>query len=246
MLRAAGDHPTHMSESPAAALHDAPPAKQDNFSHFDLDTMSKGDAYKLLASVILPRPIAWVVSRDNAGEVNAAPYSFFNIVSSDPPLVAISVAAAPDRKLKDSLSNIRERGEFVVNMVPEELAEAMNLTATNAPRGTDETKVARLAMAPCKIVDVPRIEGSPVALECKLFETLQPGGSTVIVLGKIVFVHVRSSAFEDEARLHIDAARMRLIGRMHGGGGYCTTRDIFTIERKSWPLADDTAEPEKR
>ena len=245
MRRAVRDHLTNMSDS-VAALHDAPPAKQDTFSHFDLDAMGKGDAYKLLASVILPRPIAWVVSRDNAGEVNAAPYSFFNIVSSDPPLVAISIAAAPDRNLKDTLSNIRERGEFVVNMVPEELAEAMNLTATNAPKGTDETKVAGLAMAACKLVDVPRIEGSPVALECKLFDTLQPGGSTVIVLGRIVFVHVRSSAFEDEAKLHIDPARMRLIGRMHGGGGYCTTRDMFTIERKSWPLSDEVAEREKR
>ena len=87
-------------------------------------------------------------------------------------------------------------------------------------------------------MDVPRIAGSPVALECKLFETLQPGGSTVIVLGRIVFVHVRSSAFEDEARLHIDPAQMKLIARMHGGGGYCTTRDTFTIERKSWPLRE--------
>lgn len=246
MPRGAIDHLRIMSESVAPTLHDAAPAKQDVFSHFDLDTLSKGDSYKLLASVIMPRPIAWVISRDNAGEVNAAPYSFFNIISSDPPLVAISIAAAPDRNLKDTLSNIRERGEFVVNMVPEELAEAMNLTATNAPKGTDETKVAGLALETCKRVDVPRIAGSPVALECTLFETLQPGGSTVIVLGKIVYVHVRSSVFEDEARLHIDPAQMRLIGRMHGGGGYCTTRDTFTIERKSWPLSDEAAEREKR
>ena len=223
----------------ATALSDASSTEQDSFSHFDLEALSKGDSYKLLASVILPRPIAWVVSRDSAGQVNAAPYSFFNIVSSDPPLVAISIAGAPDRMFKDTLSNIREKGEFVVNMVPEELAEAMNLTATNAPAGTDETRIAGLAVAPCKLVDVPRIEGSPVAMECKLFETLQPGGSTTIVLGRIVYVHVRSSAFADRARLHIDPAQMRLIGRMHGGGGYCTTRDIFTIERKSWPLPAD-------
>ena len=198
--------------------------------------MSKGDSYKLLASVILPRPIAWVVSKNMAGDINAAPYSFFNILSSDPPLVAISFSAAPDREGKDSLTYIRERGEFVVNMVPEELAEAMNTTATNAPRGTDETQLAGLALAPSHVVDVPRIEGSPVALECHLFETLQPGGSSTILLGRIVYVHVRTSAFEDVARLHIDPAQLRLIGRMHGGGGYCRTRDVFTIERKSWPL----------
>ena len=222
-----------MPESPQSA---SAPATQDAFSHFDLDAMAKADGYKLLASVIMPRPIAWVVSKDDRGEVNAAPYSFFNIVSSDPPIVAISISGAPDRSLKDTLANIRERGEFVVNMVPEELAEAMNITATNAPKGTDETQIAGLALAPCAVVDVPRIAGSPVALECKLFETLQPGGTTVIVLGRIVYVHVRTAAFEDLARLHIDPAKLRLIGRMHGGGGYCTTRDLFTIERKSWPL----------
>ena len=166
--------------------------------------MSKGDAYKLLASVILPRPIAWVVSRSAAGELNAAPYSFFNILSSDPPLVAISFSAAPDREGKDSLTFIRERGEFVVNMVPEELAEAMNTTATNAPRGTDETQLAGLELAPSQVVDVPRIAGSPVALECRVFEMLEPGGSSTILLGRIVYVHVRTSAFEDAARLHID------------------------------------------
>ena len=208
----------------------------DDFSHFDLGAMTKGDAYKLLASVILPRPIAWVVSKGLDGALNAAPYSFFNILSSDPPLVAISFSSAPDRPAKDSLHNLRELGEFVVNMVPEELAEQMNITATNAPRGTDETQLAGLALAPCRLVQVPRIAASPVALECRLFQILEPGGSSTIVLGKIVEVHVRTAAFEDLARLHVDPTQMRLIGRMHGGGEYCTTRDLFTLDRKNWPL----------
>jgi flavin reductase (DIM6/NTAB) family NADH-FMN oxidoreductase RutF len=198
--------------------------------------MRKADSYKLLASVILPRPIAWVVSRDAAGLVNAAPFSFFNIVSSDPPLVAISISGASDRKYKDTLENIRARKEFVVHMVPEELAEAMNVTATNAPRGVDETELAGLELAACAVVDVPRIVGSPVALECHLYEVLEPGGESTIVLGRMVYAHVRESAFENLEKLHIDPAKMRLIGRMHGGGGYCTTRDVFTIERKSWPI----------
>jgi flavin reductase (DIM6/NTAB) family NADH-FMN oxidoreductase RutF len=208
----------------------------DGFEHFDLGTMAKADVYKVLASVILPRPIAWIVSRDAAGGLNAAPFSFFNIVSSDPPIVAISFSAAPDREGKDTLANIRTRGEFVVNMVPEELAEAMNVTATNAPRGTDETQMAGLDLSPCKLVDVPRIEGSPVALECRVFEFIEPGGASTILLARIVYAHVRTSTFENVARLHIDPAQMRLIGRMHGAGGYCTTRDVFTIERKSWPV----------
>jgi flavin reductase (DIM6/NTAB) family NADH-FMN oxidoreductase RutF len=208
----------------------------DGFAHFDLAAMSKMDTYKLLASVILPRPIAWVVSRDAAGSVNAAPFSFFNILSSDPPLVAISFSKAPDREGKDSLTNIRERGEFVVNMVSEDLAEAMNITATNAPKGTDETQLAGLKLVKCEVVDVPRIERSPVGMECKLFEVIEPGGSSTIVLGRVVYVHVRATAFSDLERLHIDPSQMRLIGRMHGGGGYCTTRDTFNIDRLSWPL----------
>ncbi len=206
------------------------------FSLFDLSAMPQADVYKLLASVILPRPIAWIVSKNDAGEVNAAPYSFFNILGSDPPVIAVGFSNAPDRDTKDSLYNIRQRGEFVVNLVPEELAEAMNITATNAPRGTDETHLAGLALAPGIVVDVPRIAGSPVALECRLFETINLGGSSTIMLAKIVYVQVRTSAFEEVDRLHIDPARMRLIGRMHGGGGYCTTRDLFNIERKRWPL----------
>jgi flavin reductase (DIM6/NTAB) family NADH-FMN oxidoreductase RutF len=211
-------------------------AGQDGFAHFDLGAMSRADGYKLLAGVILPRPIAWIVSRDAEGGVNAAPFSFFNILSSDPPLVAIGFSAAPDRDGKDTLTYIRERGEFVVNLVPEELADAMNVTATNAPRGMDETQLAGLELASCAVVDVPRIAGSPVALECRLWQVIEPGGSGTIVLAKIVYAHVRASAFEDLPRLHIDPAEMRLIGRMHGGGGYTTTRDTFNIDRKAWPL----------
>lgn len=206
------------------------------FSHFDIETMPKSDTYKLLASVIMPRPIAWVVSRAEDGSVNAAPFSFFNILSADPPLVAISFAKAPDRNGKDTLAHIRAKGEFVVNLVSEELAEAMNVTAANAPRGTDETRLAGLELAPSVVVDVPRIAESPVAVECRLFQVIEPGGSNTIVLGRIVYAHVWTGAFEDLGRLHIDPHKLRLIGRMQGAGGYCRTRDIFTIERKNWPL----------
>ena len=163
------------------------------FADFDLGVMSKADVYKLLASGDLPRPIAWVVSRDVEGVVNAAPFSFFNVMSSDPPMVAIGFSAAPDREGKDTLANIRRAEEFVVNLVPEELAEAMNMTATNAPRGVDETELAGLEMAPCTVVDVPRIAGSPVALECRLYQVIEPGGRSTIVLGRMVYVHVRAS-----------------------------------------------------
>ena len=203
---------------------------------FDIASMSKSDSYKLLASVILPRPIAWITSRAADGGLNAAPFSFFNIVSSDPPLIAVSFSDASDREGKDTLANIREHETFVVNLVSRELAEAMNITATNAPRGTDETALAGLTLSPSVVIDVPRIAASPASLECRHYQTIEPGGTSTIVLASILYVHVLTEAFEDRERLYIDPRKLDLIGRMHGSGGYCTTRDLFTIERKNWPL----------
>ena len=204
------------------------------FRSFDLGSMGPGDGYKLLASLIMPRPIAWVVTEDARGVRNAAPYSFFNIVSADPPLVAISFSAASDRDGKDSLANVLATRELVVNLVSEELAEAMNRTAIDAPRGVDETELAELAMVPSVRVAPPRIAESPAAFECELFQVIEPGGSSTIVLARILMAHVRASAFLDEARLHVDPNQLRLIGRMHGGGGYCRTRELFEIERERW------------
>src|SRR5579859_4293996 len=103
----------------------------DEFSEFDFSRLARADKYKLLVSLVMPRPIAWVLSRNAAGGLNAAPFSFFNVVCPDPPLVAISFSGTTDRTEKDSLGNIKAAGEFVVNLVPEELAPAMNITATN-------------------------------------------------------------------------------------------------------------------
>lgn len=207
----------------------------DTFSHFDIANMSRGDSYKLLASIILPRPIAWITSHDKQGVMNAAPFSFFNIVSSDPPLVAVSFSYASDRDQKDTLANILATGEFVVNMVPEELAEEMNLTAANAPQGVDEVAAAGLKIAPPAVVKVPRLEGSPASIECTLLQTMNFGGKSTLLLGHIVYAHVLTEAFEDVERLYVDPAKLRLVGRMHGAGGYATTRDIFHLERPVWP-----------
>ena len=208
----------------------------EKFEHFDLPTMSRADRNKLLVSLVLPRPIAWVTSKDANGVLNAAPFSYFNVLSSDPPIVGIGIGAQPDREVKDTLANIRARGEFVVNLVPEELAEQMNVTATNAPPEVDETKLAGLELAASEVMDVPRIAGSPVAMECKVFQLVETGGTGTIVLAKVVRLHVRTSVFKDLEKLYVDPAQMRLIGRMHGASGYCTTRDMFSMERKNWPI----------
>lgn len=208
----------------------------DSFTHFDVADLGKMDVYKLLASTVLPRPIAWVTSVDAEGVVNAAPFSFFNVMASDPPILGISISGASDRGLKDTHHNIHHTHQFVVNLVPEELAEHMNITATNAPRGVDEVALAGLACAPSVKVRAPRIADSPVAMECELIQTLNFGGSSTILLGRVVYFHIRTDAFANIDRLHIDPAKLKLIGRMAGAGGYATTRDMFNIERKDWPL----------
>ena len=206
------------------------------YSSFDIAGMSKGNSYKLLASLVMPRPIAWITTIDANGIANAAPFSFFNLVSADPPLAAIGFSGASDRQSKDTLVNIRQTGELVINLVSEELAQAMNITATAAPRGTDELELAGLQRAESVQVKPPRIAASPAAFECRTFQIIEPGGDSSILLAQVVHVHVRSDAFENEARLHIDPSMLKLVGRMHGGGGYCTTRDLFELERLSWPL----------
>ena len=205
------------------------------FLGFDLDTMRPSDSYKLLAALIVPRPIAWIVTQNREGVRNAAPYSFFNILSTEPPLLAVSFSPASDREGKDSLANIRATGELVVNLVPEELAEAMSTTAIDAPRGVDELLLARLSLMESVAVKPPRIAGSPAAFECVRHAEVAAGANT-IVLARILRAHVRASVFSDATRFHVDPAQMRLIGRMGGGtgGGYCRTRDTFEVERPSW------------
>ena len=205
-------------------------------SSFTLAAMSKGDVYKLIASVVMPRPIAWITTVDAKGVLHAAPYSFFNLLCSDPPLAAVGFSAASDREGKDTLANIRATGELVINLVSEELAQAMNVTSIDAPRGTDEVALAGLETTPSQAVKPPSIATSPASMECRTFQIIEPGGDSTILLAEILQVHVRSDAFEDEARLRIDPHVLRLIGRMHGGGGgsYCTTRDLFEMTRPAW------------
>lgn len=205
------------------------------FEELDFASMKGSDRYKVMASTVLPRPIAWVVSKNAEGAVNAAPFSFFNAVSSNPPLLMFSVSAYGERHWKDTLFNVRAHGEFVVNLVPEELAEAMNITAVDAPAGVDETKLAGLELLPSKVIDVPRIAGSPVAFECRLYKEVELG-SNVMVIGEILHVAVATNAFLDREKLYIDPDKLKLIGRMAGAGGYCRTGDQFVMERKTWPL----------
>lgn len=195
---------------------------------FDIDALDAPRSYKLLTATVVPRPIAWVVSADAAGTVNAAPFSFFNCFGGHPPLVALGIGRRRGGP-KDTLANIEARGEFVVNLVPAALAEAMNLTATDFPPEFDELAVAGLATLPCRKVAVPRIAESPVALECRLQQRIDIDAASQLVLARVVAVHVRDDAVLDAGRCHIDTARLDLVGRMRSPGGYVRTSDRFEM-----------------
>jgi flavin reductase (DIM6/NTAB) family NADH-FMN oxidoreductase RutF len=198
---------------------------------FDFTALPAEARYKLLTSTVTPRPIAWVVTRSAAGAVNAAPFSFFNVLAGDPPTVGISIGNRAPGQPKDTLANIQATGEFVVNLVSRDNAEAMNRTATEFPPGVDEVAAAGLTRLPSVKVTPPRIAESPVAFECKLFQAIPLGPGNTLVLGHVVAMHVRDDAVLDAMRHYIDVPKLDLIGRMHGGGGYATTRDQFQIPR---------------
>lgn len=193
---------------------------------YDLGAMPSSDAYRLLTTLVVPRPIAWVTSIDPDGVVNAAPFSFFNLLGSDPPLIALGISNRRSGHPKDTAANIESAGVFVINLVDEATAEAMNITAVEFPAGVSEITEAKLTLAPSVRVAVPRIAESPVHLECRHLETARPGNNRVI-FGEILHVHLRDGESPQS---------VRQIGRMGGGGGYVRTTDRFDMPRI--PLAD--------
>jgi flavin reductase (DIM6/NTAB) family NADH-FMN oxidoreductase RutF len=198
---------------------------------FDFTTLPMRERYKLLVSTVVPRPIAWVVSQDEAGVTNAAPFSFFNALSSEPPILGVSIGDSPRGPGdKDTLANIKATGQFVICLVSERTAHAMNITATDLPPEVDELAEAALTPIPSTKVKPPRIGESPVAFECELFQ-LVPLGENTLVLGKVLAMHVHDDCVQDAAKNYINTPKLELIGRMHGHGWYTRTRDMLDIPR---------------
>jgi flavin reductase (DIM6/NTAB) family NADH-FMN oxidoreductase RutF len=200
---------------------------------FDFDKISAQDRYKLLTSTVVPRPIAWVVSHDQNGVLNAAPFSFFNVFSAEPPVMVIGIGGRKPGDAKDTGANIRVTGEFVINLVSHELAQAMNVTAIDFPPEIDEIAAAGLTTVPSSLIKVPRIAESPVAFECVRFQTIDIANDRSLVMARIVAIHVADPFVMNPERCYIDTRKLDLIGRMHGGGGYTTTRDFFDMPRIS-------------
>lgn len=210
---------------------------------FDLARVETAIAYKLLASTVVPRPIAWITTKDADGRVNAAPYSFFNVMGSNPPTVVVGLLADPVRGFKDTARNILATGEFVVNLVPESLVEAMNVTAVDAPVGVDELALAGLETVPSTDVAPPRIAASPVAFECVNHASIVTGPLQTIVVGRVLAIHVADRFVLDAARGHIDTAGLDLVARGIGSD-YYRTRDTFRLDRPTW-TAWSAANPDK-
>jgi flavin reductase (DIM6/NTAB) family NADH-FMN oxidoreductase RutF len=198
---------------------------------FDFTELPARERYKLAVSCVVPRPIAWVVSQDAAGVVNAAPYSFFNVFSEDPVVLGIGCGPGkPDGK--DTLRNIKALNQFTVCLVPATAAEAMNVTAVEFDAAVDELAEAKLTALPSAKIRPPRIAESPVAMECETFQLI-PIGPHTLVLGKVLAMHVADDCVLDAAKHYVDTVKLGLIGRMHGRGWYARTTDRFEMPRMS-------------
>jgi len=202
---------------------------------FDLEKASHGEIYKLLIGLVAPRPIALITSMDADGRLNAAPFSAYNYLCTDPPIIGVGVANRSGGALvpKDTARNIRRTGEFVVNVVTEDIAERMNLCAIDFPEGTNELEMAGFTTAPSQAVKTPRIAEAHAALECREHTTLEIGHSRII-LGRVVAIYV-DDQYVDPAGPYIKAEELHAVGRMNGLGKYVRTRDAFlTIPRISF------------
>ena len=201
---------------------------------FDFNQLSPMQCFEFLTGTVVPRPIALVTTISADGLVNAAPYSFFGIMGIEPPVVAVTVLPTPDGRMKDTGRNILAGREFVVNLVSEELAEAMNITCLDAPANIDELKLAGLASEPSSKVRPPRIASSPVAFECALHADVQLGTNQFIAIGKIVQAHVADRFVLDASKLQFDTPGLKLIGAMHAAKWYSRTTDRFAMDRPTW------------
>jgi len=195
----------------------------------DLEGHLADRAYPILASLVVPRPIALVTTLSPDGKVNAAPFSFFNVLGADPPILAVAPGDRDDGTPKDTARNIRLTHEFVVNLVDEAIAEAMNRCAASLPYGEDELQHAGLQSSQSSVVKAPRITEAPVSLECKEWGTLQIGDNRVVI-GLVKRIHLRDELF-DPLTKRVNSERLHLIGRMASPHWYCRTHDRFELIR---------------
>src|SRR5260221_9783000 len=205
---------------------DATPNKPDDVT-FDFRTLSARDRYKLMIGTVVPRPIALVTTVDPEGRINAAPFSFFNCLSADPPILALGVENHPDMSFKHTALNIRLTEVFTVNIVSHAIAEAMHVCAVPFATGHDELQAAGLTAMPGTLVASPWIREAPASFECRRHVMLELGKARQIIVCEVIFAHYQSDVI-DVDRMRIDPAKLDSIARL--GGNTCSTiRDRFEM-----------------
>jgi flavin reductase (DIM6/NTAB) family NADH-FMN oxidoreductase RutF len=185
------------------------------------------ELYKLVTGTVVPRPIAWVSSANAMGQTNLAPFSYFTVVSNSPLTMIFSVGHKPDGSRKDTWVNALETGEFVINIVDEANAPAMNKSATTYPHGVSEFEMAGVTPAPSVVVRAPRVAEAPVSYECKLTQIVEVG-SNAVIFGEVQAIHVREDVY-DGRYVNIDA--LKPVGRL-AGNSYCRVNDLFELIRE--------------
>ena len=196
-----------------------------------LADLSPSKRYHVLSSLVVPRPIAWVTTLNEDGVVNAAPFSYFQLMGENPPLVVLGIGKRADGSAKDTFRNIRRTREFVINIVTEESAQFMNLCATDFPPSVSEVSSLGLRTEHSTVVRPPRLSVAPASLEARELQTLLIGNNQVI-MGELLVAHIDDAFIEAES-LRVKTENMHIIGRLQGGeaGGYSRTREPFHMKR---------------
>ena len=198
---------------------------------FDIQNTESSALYKLLTGTVIPRPIGWISTIDNNGINNLAPFSFFNVVSEDPPHVMFSTVRTGNKN-KDTLNNILENKQFVVNLVTEEVVEKMNATSQSVAADIDEFKLANVTPIDATYIKPKRVKESLVHFECEMvhhyfIENHQNGGACIII-GKIITMHIDDSILMENHRINLD--KYKPVARL-AGSNYSKLGEIFSIKR---------------
>ena len=192
-----------------------------------LTDVSPVERYKLLIGLVIPRPIAWISTVNEAGVNNCAPFSFFNVLSEEPPLCVTSFNVRSDGLTKHTVKNIQRTGEYVVNLVDEASADSMHLSSHEYPEEDSEFEKTGLTPAPCSVVKHPRILEAAASFECRVWKRMEIGPGREFVFGEILVVHAREGVI-DPASKRISETAYRPIGRLFAAR-YCTTRQRFDL-----------------
>ncbi len=193
----------------------------------DINALARPVRYKLLTSLVVPRPIALVTTLNDAATVNAAPFSYFNVLGEDPPILIISADARPNGQMKDTVRNILHNNEFVVNLVDEAIAEKMHGAAVDAPSEMSEIDLVGFTTASSQRIKAPRIAESPVSFECELHTQLD-FKTRLLFIGQIQWMHVRDGIIDPITMRRLPDA-YHPVGRLYANR-YCRTRDEFSLD----------------